>query len=258
MNKVQIVLVLSGTALILILYSLPRNVVENDILKENISDSHNILIIPQEVRQRINSLKMKWKSASSLEKKRNFADSLATIYLNYQILDSGIWFVDFIKSTNPKGRELRIADLVYRAYQRSNDPVKAREIGKKAEQEIRAAMELYPSNSSLKRKLAMTLVTSENPMVGIQILREMLEENPKDTETIMNLGILSIQSGQFPKAEERFKNLLTIDSTNEEAKFYLGMSQIEQGNRAGLSIMRDLTGSSNLAIQSLATEYLEN
>ncbi len=257
MNKLQIAFILGGAALIILLFQLPRVVVENETLVGPEAQTHSFTI-PQEVKSRISQLRTNWSSEENIEKKLSFADSLATMYLDYQVLDSGVWFVDYIKSTNSEGREIRIADLLYRAFQRTADPEKAREIGARAGQEIRNLLELYPHSSSLKNRLAMTLVATENPMQGIQMLRSILEENPEDIETMMNLGILSIQSGQFDKAEERFKDLLAIDSTNEEARFYLGMSQIEQGNEEGKLIMQQLSNSANPAIKSLAIEYLEN
>lgn len=257
MNKLQIALILGGAALIILLFQLPRVVVENETLVGPEEETHSFSM-PQEVKALVGHFRTKWQSAESIEKKLNFADSLASVYLDYQVLDSGVWFVEYIKSTNPEGREIRIADLLYRAFQRTADPEEAKEIGALAADELRSLLEKYPESSSLKNRLAMTLVSTENPMQGVQMLRDILEEDPNNTETMMNLGILSIQSGQFDKAEDRFKNLLAIDSTNEEAQFYLGMSQIEQGNEEGKLIMQRLSTSTNPAIKSLAIEYLEN
>lgn len=257
MNKAQLALLLGGVALVIMLYQLPRVVVENEALDEQVAGTHNFNM-PEEVRSRIQDLRMKWESSTGSEKKLNFADSLATIYLDYQVLDSGIWFADYLKSANQTEWEVRVADLFFRAFQLSDDPVKAREIGERAGLELRKLIEKFPESSSLKNRLALTLVATENPMAGIQMLRDILEEEPGNLEAIKNLGILSIQSGQFSKAEDRFKDFLSIDSTDEEALFYLGMSQIEQGNAQGMEIMRKLSTSENPAIKSLATEYLEN
>lgn len=258
MTKFQIALSLGAIALIILLYQLPRGVVENDTLVSPEQATHTITI-PEEVTVKLKYFRSSWESEENSEKKLNFADSLAATYLDFQVLDSGVWFVDYIKSTNSKGRELRIADLLYKGFQRSTDGEQARELGKRAGNEFRSLLEIDPDNSSLKNKLAMTLVTTENPMQGIQMLRDLLEEDPNDTETIKNLGILSIQSGQFAKAEERFARLLELDSTDLEAQFYFAMSQIEQGNEDGRVIMEQLSRNDvNSAIRSLATGYLEN
>jgi cytochrome c-type biogenesis protein CcmH/NrfG len=258
MQKTQLWLVVGGLALILVLFQLPRVVVENEKVGMEPAPSHD-LNIPADIRLAISDLRRSWSSEADIQKKLNFADSLASLYLDFQMLDSAVWYVDQIKSMGSEGRELRIADLYFWAFQRTSDAAQAKEFGAKAEAELRKLTEQNPTNSSLKNRLAMTLVATENPMQGIQMLREILAEKPGDPETLKNLGILSLQSGQFDKAEERFRELLAADSSDLEVLFYLGMSLIEQEKPEGRQIMETLaTSDVNTAIKSLATEYLEN
>jgi len=258
MKKSQLWLTVGAIALVIALFQLPRSVVENEKVGMEPAPSHDFNV-PQESRLTINELRRSWAVELDIQKKLNFADSLATLYLDFQMLDSAIWFVDHIKSTGLEGRELRIADLYFWAFQRTPDAAQAKEFGAKAGAELRKLIERYPTNSSLKNRLAMTLVATENPMQGIQMLREILEEKPGDPETLKNLGILSLQSGQFDKAEERFRELLAADSSDLEVLFYLGMSLMEQEKPEGKQIMESLAASDvNPAIKSLATEYLEN
>jgi len=258
MKKSQLWLVLGAVALVVGLFQLPRVVVENEKVGMETAPSHDFNV-PAESRLTINALRRSWEEELDIQKRLNFADSLASLYLDFQLLDSAVWFVDHIKSTNQEGRELRIADLYFWAFQRTPDAAKAKEYGAKAGAELRRLIERYPTNSSLKNRLAMTLVATENPMQGIQMLREILEEKPGDAETLKNLGILSIQSGQFDKAEERFRELLAADSSDLEVLFYLGMSLMEQSKPEGRQIMESLAASDvNPAIKALATEYLEN
>lgn len=257
MNRLQIGLIVGGLGLVALLYTLPRVVVENETLVDPDSPEHT-LSIPQEVKAQIGELRMKWEGEVEIEKKLNFADSLAGLYLDYQVLDSAIWFTGYIKGLKPDEWRVRVSDLYYRAFQLARTPEEAREMGLLSGNELKKLLDEYPENSSLKNRLAMTMVVTENPMSGIQMLRDILMNDPKDTEAIKNLGILSIQSGQFEKAEGRFKDLLAIDSADEEALFYLGMCQIELGKPGGMEIMQRLSDSENPAIRSLAIEYLEN
>lgn len=244
--------------LVVVLFQLPRVVVENDKIGMEGMEPHSFEI-PADTRLIINDLRRNWEVEVDIQKKLNFADSLANLYLDYQVLDSAVWFVDYLKSTGFEGREFRIADLYYWAYQRSPDANQAKEFGAKAGAELRNLLLAHPENSSLKNRLAMTLVATENPMQGIMMLREILEENPGDPETLKNLGILSIQSGQFDKAEERFRELVALDSSDLENLFYLAMSLAEQGKEEGNQLLKGLAeNATNPAIQSLAIEYLEN
>lgn len=258
MTRSQVALVLGAVVLLILLYQLPRVVVENDPLASPQRASQP-MAMTKEATEKMKYFKSSWAEEGNIEKKLNFADSLAVLYLDHQMIDSGVWFIDYIKSTNSEERELRVTDLLYQGFQRSGDVEQARALGRRAGNELRSLLEKYPENSSLKNKLAMTLVTTENPMLGIQLLRNLLEENPNDTETIKNLGILSIQSGQFIKAKKRFVRLLEIDSSNLEAQFYLGVSLLGQGEKEGMKIIERLSKNDvNPAIGFLATEYLEN
>lgn len=72
---------------------------------------------------------------------------------------------------------------------------------------------------------AVALVNSgENPMQGIFILRSVLEEDSNHIGAIMQLGVFSIQSGQFEKALARFDKVLRLDESVSDAYFYKGLA----------------------------------
>jgi tetratricopeptide (TPR) repeat protein len=73
------------------------------------------------------------------------------------------------------------------------------------------------------------------PMQGIALLREVLEEDPNHKEAIWQLGMFSVQSGQYDKAVERFESLIKIigneqDKTNIGPLFELSKAYIALGN----------------------------
>jgi len=78
---------------------------------------------------------------------------------------------------------------------------------------------------------ALKLISSNNPMQGIFMLRKILEKEPNNKEALFNLGILSIQSKQFTNAIDRFNQLLIIDSLDKRAYLHLGISNFELGNK---------------------------
>lgn len=71
------------------------------------------------------------------------------------------------------------------------------------------------SPSQVKTAEAVALVQGEDPMRGIMMLREVLQEDPDNVEAHWHLGLFSIQSGQYDKALERFKKVRELD---EEAR----------------------------------------
>lgn len=69
-----------------------------------------------------------------------------------------------------------------------------------------------------------------NPMEGIGLLKEVLEEDPGNVDALMYLGVFSMQSGQFDKAEGRFTTIINNGGDfPAEAFYYLGVSQANLG-----------------------------
>ena len=54
-------------------------------------------------------------------------------------------------------------------------------------------------------------------MQGVQMLREILEEDPDNIQATYALGVLSMQSGQFDKAVQRLTRVLEIDPHQHQA-----------------------------------------
>ncbi|MBK9146254.1 MAG: hypothetical protein IPM12_00385 [Flavobacteriales bacterium] len=70
---------------------------------------------------------------------------------------------------------------------------------------------------------AVALVNGSEPMRGIQMLRQIVEEEPTNAEAHWHLGLFSVQSGQMDKALDRFKKVRDLDAEGfPDVWFYLG------------------------------------
>ncbi len=78
---------------------------------------------------------------------------------------------------------------------------------------------------------ALALIEGANPMEGVFMLRDIVENNPQDTEALYYLGALSNQTGQYENAAKRFNQLITIDSSDKRAYLQLGISNYNLGNK---------------------------
>lgn len=95
-----------------------------------------------------------------------------------------------------------------------------------------AALAMDSRNVEARRGKASALVQGgQQPMQGIQLLRELLDENPEDVETVLELAHFSVLSSQFSKAQERYRQALRLDSTRTEAYFHLGETWIKLGKK---------------------------
>lgn len=242
-----------------VLYQLPRVVVENDQLQEVAESVKNHSFeIPGDVRARMDQLRSLMEEEENVDKKINFAHSLASYYLDYGILDSAVSISRSIESWSPEVSD-RAMEIYFKAFERSQNQEDVRSFAEEAKRMLEKLLDKDPTNLVLKNKLAMTLVVSENPMAGITMLREILEVDENDRQAILNLGLLAIQSGQFDRAQERFEKLVSLDPADFEAKLYLAVSlmEINEQSQARLLLEEILSsGDSIPAIKMMAQDYL--
>ena len=69
-------------------------------------------------------------------------------------------------------------------------------------------------------------------MQGITMLREVLAEDPKNESALFNMGMLSIQSGQYEKAVERLEELVKINPNHTQGHLLLGIALMNTGDKA--------------------------
>ena len=95
-------------------------------------------------------------------------------------------------------------------------------------------------------------------MQGIFKIREVAEQNPKNTEALFHLGKFSLDTNQDDKAKQRFLQILEVQPSDVRAKYYLGLTEQRLGNSAEfnrlMSEVATQTQDANLA--ALAKETL--
>lgn len=260
MTRVQLILVLGAIVLVVVLFQLPRSVVENEQLQDVAETESHSMEIPQEVENQINELRRLLEEEDNIDKKANFAHSLARRYLDYGVVDSAASYAEKIQRWTEGPSELT-ADIYFTAYERSAGPEQAKQYALKAREILQALLDKDPGNLVVKNRLAMTLVVSENPMAGINMLREILAVDETNRQAILNLGLLAIQSGQFDRARERFENLVSMDTADHEAKLYLAVSlmEINQQSQARLLLEEIMATQDSIpAIKMMANDYLNS
>ena len=91
-------------------------------------------------------------------------------------------------------------------------------------------LDLNPANLNAKTDLGICYAEgTAEPMKGILLLREVVEQDPKHANAQFNLGILSVRSGQMDKAIERFEKVLEIQPDKVEARYLLGRTLLQTG-----------------------------
>jgi Flp pilus assembly protein TadD len=119
----------------------------------------------------------------------------------------------------------------YQAYTFALEPEKQENFASKTREYLGKVLEANPENLDAKTKMAMTYLSSGNPMQGITMLREVLQADPKNQSALFNLGMLSIQSGQYERAIERLKELVAINPAHVQGQLLLGIAMMNAGDK---------------------------
>ncbi|MCS4435921.1 tetratricopeptide repeat protein [Aquiflexum gelatinilyticum] len=245
MKKSQILVLILGVATIGILYSLPRVVVDNEEGSTQITEDQPSLAqkaeelhdAPMEAEDRevLIGLLANLDNQDNKEKIEALSDQIASIYIKAGKFDSAAYTLDraAVKLETPQSWE-KAGAAYYEAYTFALDQEKVSLLAEKTRTYLTKVLEQDPKRLDLKTKMAMTYVSSANPMQGITMLREVLEEDPTNEDGLFNMGVLSMQSGQYKRAAERFEELVKHHPENVQGQFYLGVSYFEskQNNKA--------------------------
>ena len=273
MKKSMIVALVLAGALTGALYHLPKVIVDDQAkqsrgvaLNQSTSDSsvnpaaHPIVPLSAEQAAVVDQLRSAYLTNTDKEKKGSFADSLATAFARLGQPDSAARYLEVVATLKPsEANLLRAANGYYEAFSFAADAGKASQLGGKARDYYQKVLAIRPELLEVKAKMAMTYVTSDNPMQGIALLREVIAKDPNHELALFNLGLLSIRSGQYDKAIERFERILELNSDNGQAQFYLGMSYAETGRKQEAKRLFNLVKQKETdpAILASATEYLK-
>jgi tetratricopeptide (TPR) repeat protein len=240
MLKTRILLVVGSAIIIWLIFLLPKVVVNNEAdLAGNEADSSSQAEssevhteVSPEIQKAIHSLRAQTGEHLPKEKNAIFADSLADLYAEAGKFDSAAWFAEEAsKFLNTTESWIKAGDHYYQAYTFALDQAKQDQLAKKAQEIFKKVLDANPKNLEVKTKLAMTYVSS-NPMQGVTMLREVLAEDPKNETALLNMGMLSIQSGQYERAIERLDELVKINPNHAQAQLLLGIALMNKGDKA--------------------------
>ncbi|MEL6534337.1 MAG: tetratricopeptide repeat protein [Bacteroidota bacterium] len=243
MNKAPLLLAVGGIIVAVFMFQLPKSVVDDgdEVLVENSGPvavppsegtptASHAQPIPEELRPRIESLKVKLSASENTEDFPKFADSLADAYFSATWYDSAGHYAALAAEADPGlATWTKAANYHYEAFSFAMDGFSQTAEAQLAAEYLNKVLEADPTDLNMKAKLGMTFVVGSNPMQGILLMREVVEEDPTNIMAQFNLGMLSRQSGQTDKAVERFETVLAIEPDNLQAMFFLGVSYQEIG-----------------------------
>lgn len=127
-----------------------------------------------------------------------------------------------------------------------------------------------PNRHSIKKELSITeqiqaalsnIQDADNPqsqMKGILQMRSLSEKYPENADLQWNMGLFSIQSGQYEKAVTRFEKVINLDAQRLDAYMQLAMSYLAlQDTSAATGVLISLIDKSEGDTQKNAEAMLE-
>ena len=269
-------LLVGGIAIIVIalLWFLPRVVVDNEGRDNNLearqestslaeadlaAGTPHLPEVSEDAQVRIARLRENYRNYQNTKKSATFADSLISVYAQNRWYDSAAHYAEQLARAEPsEERQENAFNMYYEAFTLALDENKARLLGEKVRYYGEAILAQRPADRDAKAKMAMTFLTTTEPMKGIMMLREVVEEAPDNELAQYNLGLLSIQSQQYDKAVDRFEKVVRLNPEHLQAQFFLGVSYFESGDRkkARKQFKRVKTLSDDPEVLANADEYL--
>jgi tetratricopeptide (TPR) repeat protein len=144
---------------------------------------------------------------------------------------SAIWFE---KKSEQQKTEKSFLDAAYRyfdSFKLAQDSGLKDLFVAKAISNYTKVLDLNPDNLDAKTDLGACYAEGTGePMKGIMLLRDVVSKNPNHEMAQYNLGMLSVRSGQFDKAVERFKKVLEINPQRTQLYYYLGQIYLQEGD----------------------------
>ena len=99
---------------------------------------------------------------------------------------------------------------------------------------------------------------AQSQMKGILQMRSLSEKYPENSDLQWNMGLFSIQSGQYEKAAARFEKVITIDAQRLDAYMQLAVSYLAlQDTSAATNVLSSLIENSEGDTQRKAEAMLE-
>jgi tetratricopeptide (TPR) repeat protein len=217
--------------------------------------------VPAETRALIGEVKKAYDESTEKEKNAIFADSLANLYRAANQFDSAGWYAEQASAYyNHTESWIKTADNYYQAYTLALNEENQRKMAAKAQEYYGKVLERDPGNVEVKTRMAMTYLTSPNPMQGITMLREVLAADPRNELALFNMGMLSIQSGQYDRAVERLEELLAVNPEHIQGQLLLGVALMNSGERERARVQFEKVKEMDRdpAVQATVDSYLKD
>jgi len=205
---------------------------------ELVSAAAKIAIGPALAAQ-INNLEGQLKSASDGSARLNLQKQLAKQWDDVNQPAPAAFYYQAIARKDNKFEDWLLAGTHFNdAYKSTQDTLVQPAFVRNAIECMKNAVKLQPANLDAKTGLGVAYVNQTSsgiadadggsPMQGIVLLLDVVKQDPNNINANLNLGLFAMKSGQYEKAVQRFKTIVTL-KPGLEPYYYLAESYKQLG-----------------------------
>jgi tetratricopeptide (TPR) repeat protein len=265
MKKKQIVVAVAVVAIMGYLYSLPvKGLIKTEATRGNAKGAAVAALKPNAniteasvsalakpnidatIAQEISALEAKLKTAGEADKvilQKQIAKAWDSVT---QPAPAAFYYLDIAHKSNDMADWVNAGNRFNTAYKLSSDTAAQGTFVANAVEAFNHATKLQPASLEAKTGLGVAYVNGgAMPMQGIALLLEVVKQDPKNHDALLNLGMFAMKSGQYEKAVDRFKTLIA-QKEEIEPYFYLAESYKQLGKKqeaiAAYEKCKDLMG----------------
>jgi tetratricopeptide (TPR) repeat protein len=250
MKKKQIVVAVAVVAIMGYLYSLPvKGLIKTEATRGNAKGAAVAALKPNAniteasvsalakpnidatIAQEISALEAKLKTAGEADKvtlQKQIAKAWDSVT---QPAPAAFYYLDIAHKSNDMADWVNAGNRFNTAYKLSSDTAAQGTFVANAVEAFNHATKLQPASLEAKTGLGVAYVNGgAMPMQGIALLLEVVKQDPKNHDALLNLGMFAMKSGQYEKAVDRFKTLIA-QKEEIEPYFYLAESYKQLGKK---------------------------
>lgn len=180
--------------------------------------------------EQLQAYRQRVEGQGALADKEKALASLLELYKQVNRYDSAAQYASRFQQQHPSAARLKqAAQLYYEAASFSLDKEKGQDLAKQAVSHWQQYCQQQPSDLDAQVLHGLSVLLSGNAMEGIGMVRGVLAKDPNHELALFNLGMLSMESGQYAKGLERFEKLAQQHPQNGQYVFYQGVCLKELG-----------------------------
>ena len=232
MTKTQVLVVLTAIVLfVLLLFA--RKLPLAEAGKGSEADiAEMVAVSDDDFNKAIESVDPILKDAIKQQLKANSFDSVARIFMNLNHIDLAAYIAEKKANSVNSANAWYEAGEDYRQAIGSAPPIRRKSFAGAAIRCLQKSLAIQPTNLDAKASLGACYVEgTADPMKGIGLLREVVQQDSTNLKAQLNLAFFSMKSNQFAKAIDRFNKVIAIQPQNYELLLYLADAYEKAGEK---------------------------